>query len=94
MKFRMFFERGPLPAMSTLRSPDVIHVIGVPSPSLYYTEYKLKNKYGGGRTFIHTHTQLNRVYLASMLGIRHMIKIASSLQSLGMRLPLLHTTLS
>ena len=64
--------------MSTLRSPDVIHVIGVPRPSLYYTEYKPKNKCGGGRTLIHTHTQLNPVYLASMLGITHMIKCASS----------------
>ena len=40
---------------------------------------------------MHTHTQLNRVYLASMLGITHMIKCASSLfflsgERLGMRL--------
>ena len=74
--------------MSTLRSPDVIHVIGVPRPSLYYTEYKPKNKCGGGRTLIHTHTQLNPVYLASMC------LLFLSGESLGMRVTLLRTTLS
>ena len=77
--FSKLLNMDPSPAMSTLRSPDVIHVTGVPSPSLYYTECKPKNKYEGGRTFRHTHTQLNPVYLASMLGITHMIKCARSL---------------
>ena len=85
--------------MSTLHSHDIIHMIGVPRPSLYYAECKPKNKYGGGWTFIHTHTQLNRVYLASTLGITHMIKCAWSLlflsgESLGMRVTLFRTTLS
>ena len=55
MKFSMLFECGlPSPPMSTLRPPAIIHVIGVPRPSLffttsaavYYIECKLKNKNG------------------------------------------------
>ena len=30
------FECGPYPPMSTLRPPDIIHVIGVPRPSPFF----------------------------------------------------------
>ena len=53
-KSSMLFECGLLPPpMSTSRSPDVIHVIGVPRPSLlitalpYYTEHKPNSKKWG-----------------------------------------------
>ena len=48
IKFSMLFERGSSVSMSTSHPPDIIHVIGVPRPSLifffsasmYYTERK------------------------------------------------------
>ena len=58
MLFHVYSSAGPSPPMSTSHSPDVIHVIGVPRPSLFfalfrfrvlqmYTEHKLKNKKTG-----------------------------------------------
>ena len=37
MKSSTLFERGPLPPMSTSHPPDIIHVIGVPRPSSFFT---------------------------------------------------------
>ena len=56
--FHVYSSADPSPPTSTLRPPDVIHVIGVPRPSPFfalfrfrvlqmYTERKLKNKKTG-----------------------------------------------
>ena len=54
MKSSTLFELDPSPPTSTLRPPDVIHVMGVQalpcflcSSALYYTERKPKNKKTG-----------------------------------------------
>ena len=51
MKSSTLFECGSLPPTSTSRPLDIIHVIGVPRPSLFFchTECKLKNKKKQGR---------------------------------------------
>ena len=41
MKYSTLFECGPLPPTSTLCPSDVIHVISVPRPSLFFTALPL-----------------------------------------------------
>ena len=55
MKSSTLFERGPLPPTSTSCPPDVIHVIGVPRPSPFFTLFCFRvlgenrgTKNGGG----------------------------------------------
>ena len=41
MKSSTLFERGPLPPTSTSCPPNVIHVIGIPRPSLFFATLQL-----------------------------------------------------
>ena len=74
MKSTTLFECGPLPPMSTSYPPDVIHVIGVPRLSPFFTALPLpcsilnanrraKNGGGLGTRLLHIHIALKIIQL-------------------------------